>query len=52
MSYYSVPDCHTRDKSKVVSHLSNYVSKKELKDAKGVDTSNLAVENSFIALTA
>ena len=38
MGYYPKPDSHNRDKIKVVLHLSNYASKKELKDATGVNT--------------
>ena len=41
MSYYPEPDCHIRDKVKVVLHLSNYATKKELYHSTGVDTSYL-----------
>ena len=44
MSYYSEPDSHIRDKFIVVLDLSNYATRKELKDARGVDTSNLAAK--------
>ena len=52
MSYCLEPDNDIRDKGKVVLNLSNYCTKKELKDAKGVDTSNLADKSDFIALKA
>ena len=52
MSYYPEPDSHIRDKFKVVLDLSNYATKKELNDATGVDTSNLANKSDFIALKA
>ena len=38
MSYYPEPDSHIRDKVKVVLDVSHYATKKELKDATGVDT--------------
>ena len=50
MSYY-LPGSHIRHKVKVVFDLTNYATKK-LKDATGVDTSNLAVKSDFIALKA
>ena len=43
MSYYPEQDSHIRDKVKVVLELSNYATEKESKDARGVDTSNLAI---------
>ena len=49
MSYYPEPDSHIRDKVKVVVGLSNYATKKELKDATGVDTPHLAAKRDFIA---
>ena len=52
MCYYPEPDSHIRDKVKVVLNLSNYVTKKELDHAIGVDTSDLAAEEDFIALKA
>ena len=52
MSYYPEPDSHIRNKVKVVLDLSNYATKKELKDARGVDTSNLAAKTDFNALKA
>ena len=42
MSNYPEPDCHIRDKVKVVLDLSNHGTKKILKDVAGVDASNLA----------
>ena len=50
MIYY-LPGSHIRHKVKVVLDLTNYATKK-LKDATGVDTSNLAVKSDFIALKA
>ena len=44
MNYYPEPDSHIRDKVKVVLDLSDYVTKKELDHATGVDTSDLAVK--------
>ena len=44
------PASHIRDK--VVLGLSNYSTKKELKDTAGVDTSNLATKCDFITLKA
>ena len=52
MSYYPEPNSHIRDKVKAVLDLSNYATKKELNDATGVHTSNLAAESDFIALKA
>ena len=52
MSYCPEIDCHIRDKFKVGLKLSNCVTKKELNDATGVDTSNLAPEREFIAFHA
>ena len=52
MSYYPQPDSHIRDKVKVVLHLSNYATKKELEDAVGIDTSDLAAKKDSIALKA
>ena len=49
MSYYPEIDGHIRDKVKVGLKLSNYVTKKELNYATGVDASNLAPEGEFIA---
>ena len=37
---------------KVVLDLSNYANKKELEHVSGIDTSNLAAKNNFIALKA
>ena len=50
MSYYPEPGSHIRDKIKVVLGLSNYVTRKELDHASGVDTSGLAAKKGFIAL--
>ena len=52
MSYYPEPDSHIRYKIKVVLDLSNYVTKKELDHATGVDTSDLAAKKDRIALKA
>ena len=52
MSYYPESDNHIRDKVKVVLDLSNYVTKKELDHATGVDISDLAGKKNFIALKA
>ena len=52
MSYYPEPDIHIRDKVKVVLDLPNYATKKELDQATGVDTSDLAAKKDFIALEA
>ena len=52
MNYYQEPDNIIRGKVKVVLDLSNYATRKELKDATGVDASNLAAKRDFIALKA
>ena len=52
MSYYPESDNHIRYKVKVVLDLSNYVTKKELDHATGVDISDLAGKKIFIALKA
>ena len=52
MNYYPEPDNIIRDKVRVVLNLSNYATRKELKDATGVDASNLAAKRHFIALKA
>ena len=52
MSYCPEPDSHIRGKVKVVLNVSNYATEKELKDATGVDTSNLGAKSDFIALKA
>ena len=44
MTYYPEPDSHFRNKVKVVSDLSNYATKKELENATGIDTSDLAAK--------
>ena len=52
MSYYPEKDSHINDKIKVQENLSNYVTKKELKDATGIDTSNSTDTNNFVVLKA
>ena len=52
MTYYPEPDSQIWDKVKVVLDLSNYAITKELHDATGVDTSDLAAKKHFIALKA
>ena len=47
MSYYPEQDKHIRDKVKVVLDLSNYATKKELKHAAGIDTSDLAPKKNY-----
>ena len=47
MSYYPEPDCHIRDKAKVVLELSNYATKKELNYGTGIDTPNLVAKIYF-----
>ena len=50
ISYFPEADSHIRDKVKMVLGFSNYATKKALKDAAGVDTSNLVATRDFIAL--
>ena len=50
MSYYPEPDSRIRDKVKLVLHLSNYATKKELDHSTGVDIFDLTAEKDFIAL--
>ena len=52
MSCHPEPDRHIRNKIKVELDLSNYVAKKELDHATGVDTSDVAAKKDFIALKA
>ena len=52
MSFYPEQDSHIGDKVKVVLDLSNYTTRKELGHATGVDSSDLAAKNDFIALKA
>ena len=52
MTYDPESNIHIRDKVKVVLDLSNYSTKKELKDDKWVDTTNLAAKRDFIAFKA
>ena len=52
MGNYPEPDSHINNKVKVALDLSNYTTKKELNDATGVDTSNLAAKREFIAFKA
>ena len=49
ISHYTEPDSHVLDKVKVVLNLSSYTTERELKDATGVDTSNLAAKSDFIS---
>ena len=50
MNHYPEPDSHIQDKVKVVLNFSNYANKNELDHATGVNTSDLAAKNGFIAL--
>ena len=50
MSYYPEPDSHIRYKVKVVLDLPIYATKKELKLATDIDTSDLAAKKDFITL--
>ena len=52
MSSYPEPDNHIRNKVKVVLDLSNFAKEKELNDATGVETSDLAAKKDFIVLKA
>ena len=52
MSYNQEPDSHIRDKVKVALDLSNYATKKELKHAAGLDSSDSTALKDFIALKA
>ena len=52
MSHYPEPDGHIRYEVKAVLDLSNYSTKKELKDDRSFDTSNLSANTDFIALKA
>ena len=52
MSCHPEQDRHIRNKIKVELDLSNYVAKKELDHATGVDTSDVAAKKDFIALKA
>ena len=52
MTYYPEPGSRIRDKVKVVLHLTNYATKKELDHAAGVNASDLASKNDFIILKA
>ena len=47
MSHYSEPKRPIADKVKGVIDLPNQVTKKELKDATGIDTSNVASKKSW-----
>ena len=44
MTYYPEPDCHIRDKVKVVWGLSNYAIKTKFEHATGINTSDLAAK--------
>ena len=50
ISYYPEPDSHIRNKVKLEPDLSNYAVKKELGNATGTETSDLAAKKHFIAL--
>ena len=50
--YCPEQDSHIRDKVKVVLELPIYVTKKELNNAAGIDTCNLAGKSDFFALKA
>ena len=52
MCYYPERDTHIRDKVKAVLDSRNYTTKKELKHATGIDTSDLAAKKDFITLKA
>ena len=52
MSHYSEPKRPIADKVKGVIDLPNQVTKKELKDATGTDTSNVASKKDFIFFKA
>ena len=52
MNYHPESESHIRGKVKVVLDLSIYATKKELEDATGIDTSDLAAKKDFIALKA
>ena len=52
MSYYPEKDSHINDKVQVQQDLSNYATKKELKDATGIDTSNSTDKKDFGVLKA
>ena len=50
MNHHPEKDSHITGKIKVILDLLNYATRNELKDATGVDTSNLAAKKGFIAL--
>ena len=50
MTYYPEPDCHIRDKVKVILDSSNYATEKELDHDTGVDISDWAAKKDFTAL--
>ena len=52
MGYYREQSIHVNKKVKVVLHVSNYVTRKELEDVTCADTSNFAGVGNFIALKA
>ena len=52
MNYYPEPDSYIRDEVKIVSDLSNYVTKKELDNATDVYICDLAAKKDFVALKA
>ena len=52
MSYFPELDIRIEDKVKGVLDLSNHVTKKELQNATGVDTSDLAAKSDVFILKA
>ena len=53
MSFCLKSGNHIRDKANIVLDLSNYATKKEIKDdTTGANTSNLVTKSNFIALKA
>ena len=53
MSFCPKSGNHIRDKANIVLDLSNYATKKEIKDdTTGANTSNLVTKSNFIALKA
>ena len=52
MSYFPELDIRIEDKVKGVLDLSNHVTKKELENATGVDTSDLAAKSDVFTLKA
>ena len=52
LSYHPEPDSHIWNKIRLELDLPNNTTKKEIKRATGVDTSNVASKNNFFALKA